>query len=137
MLLKCWEVLTTWPTGWAARRTLSRWRRSVHIGNPGSVRLALEEVRHVSDNRVLAEEERALDEQGRLVVEHVLPPPAREEFGQDDRDHLLVAAGLDLVDVVEERPQERPVRRRQDDQGHAEPPPGPLLLELACARGVR
>ena len=35
LLLTCWEVLTSWPTGWAARWTPSRGRRSVHIGNPG------------------------------------------------------------------------------------------------------
>src|SRR3989441_4192950 len=76
------------------------------------VGLALEQVRHVGDDRVLAEEKCPLDEKGRLVVQEVLPPSPREEFRQNDRDHLLVASRLDLVDVVEKRPQERPVRRR-------------------------
>src|SRR2546425_11728014 len=99
--------------------------------------LALEQVRHIGNDGVLAEQERALDEQGGLVVHDVLPPSPREELGQDDRDHLLVAARLDLVDVVEQRAQERAVRRRQDDQGDPESPPAPLLLDLGRPRGVR
>src|SRR5881396_2572052 len=43
--------------------------------------LALEQVRHIGDDGVLAEQERALDEQGRLVVHDVLPPSPREELG--------------------------------------------------------
>ena len=44
-----------------------------------------------------------LDEKGRLVVQEVLPPSPREESRQNDRDHLLVASRLDLVEPARPR----------------------------------
>src|SRR5438128_11909869 len=127
-----------WLTAAAERPGVARVRfLTVLPADSANPNLALEQVRHIGDDGVLAEQERALDEQGRLVVHDVLPPPPREELGQDDRDHLLVAARLDLVDVVEQRAQERSVRRRQDDQGNPESPLGPLLLDFCRARRVR
>src|SRR5947209_17357604 len=87
--------------------------------NDGS---ALQQVWHIGDDGVPPEEERALDQEGRLVVQDVLPPVTREELREHDGDHLLVTARLDLVEIVQERPQQRAVGRGQDDQRHAEPP---------------
>src|SRR6267143_5644030 len=98
---------------------------------------ALEQIRHVGDDRVPPEEQRTLDQKGRLVVQDVLPPVPWQELREHDGDHLLVPARLDLVEIVQERPQERAVRRGQDDQGDAEAPLAPLLLEAGRSRRVR
>src|SRR5919108_5147823 len=113
------------------RRRRARERRRCRAAEwaPPATRSALQQVRHVRDDDVAAEEQRALHEQGRLVVQDVLPPAARQELRQHDRYHPSVAAGPYLLDVIEQRAQERPVRRRQHDQGHAEPPARPLLLD--------
>src|SRR2546428_7793410 len=148
---RCTKSLASWPVGeknscygshlvasYPGDRQADPCVRHLTLLHADSVslrRLALEQVRHVGDDRVLAEEKCPLDEKGRLVVQEVLPPSPREEFRQNDRDHLLVASRLDLVDVVEKRPQERPVRRRQDDQRNAEPPLAPLLLHLGLRAG--
>src|SRR2546428_2790476 len=150
---RCTKSLASWPVGeknscygshlvasYPGDRQANPCVRHLTLLHADSVSLrglALEQVRHVGDDRVLAEEKCPLDEKGRLVVQEVLPPSPREEFRQNDRDHLLVASRLDLVDVVEKRPQERPIGRRQDDHRNAEPPLAPLLLHLGGARGVR
>src|SRR5207245_4990504 len=89
-----------WLTAAAERPGVARVRfltvLPVHRANPN---LALEQVRHIGDDGVLAEQERALDEQGRLVVHAVLPPSPRAALGPHDLDHLLVSARLALVDV--------------------------------------
>ena len=70
-------------------------------------------------------------------MQDVLPPVTRQELRQHDRHHLIVAAGLDLVDVIEQRAQQRAIRRGQHHQRHPEPPPGPLLLDPGRPRRVR
>src|SRR5437667_9313441 len=47
----------------------------------GGIRSALEQVRNVGDDGVLAEEQRALHQQRGLIVKDVLPPPSRRNSG--------------------------------------------------------
>src|SRR5215470_19263652 len=91
---------------------------------------------HVDHYHPLAEEQRALDQQRGLVVQEVLPPASRHELGNHDRDHVRLAEREQVVDVVEERGEERAVRRGQHHQRDPESPLSPLLLELAGALGV-
>ena len=65
---------------------------------------------HRGDDGALPEQQPALQEQGALVVEEVAPPVAHDELGDDDRDDVVVAAGVELVDVAQDRPGELPVR---------------------------
>ena len=44
---------------------------------------------HVDDDEAGPEEERPLDEERRLIVQDVLPPVARHEFGDDNGDDLM------------------------------------------------
>jgi len=60
---------------------------------------APQQVGHVGDDGVLAEEQRALDEQRGLVVQGVLPPVPRQELREHDRHHLVVAVRLEMVQI--------------------------------------
>jgi hypothetical protein len=58
---------------------------------------------NIGNHDVLAEEEGALDEESRLVVEQMLPPVPGDELGNDDGDHVVLAQGEEVVEVLEER----------------------------------
>ena len=77
--------------------------------------LHLQVVRNARHDGPGAEEESALDQEGSLVVEQVMPPTPRDELGQDQGDHLSPFALLDLVDVGPEGLEDRPVWRVEDD----------------------
>src|SRR5581483_4632459 len=75
------------------------------------------------------EEELALEEQGALVVEHVLVPLAHDELGDDDGDGVVVPSVVELVDVALDRRDQLPVRRVDDLEGDVDLERPPLLLE--------
>ena len=66
---------------------------------------------------------------GRLVVHEVLPPAGRHEFGQDDGDDIAIAAAFQVLDVLEQGPDDRPVWRFEDHEGNAAAVLAPALAE--------
>src|SRR5262249_61359399 len=102
----------------------------------GFRRGSAEMIGDVGNHDVLAEEEGALDEESRLVVEEMLPPVPGDELGNDDGDHVILAQGEEVVEVLEERLEKRPVGRGQDYQGYPPPPLHPLLLASSGLFGV-
>src|SRR3989442_11304456 len=99
---RCTKSLASWPVGeknscygshlvasYPGDRQANPCVRHLTLFHAYSVRLrglALDQVPHVGDDRVLAEEKCPLDEKGRLIVQEVLPPSPREEFRQNDRE---------------------------------------------------
>src|SRR6516225_11904591 len=65
-----------------------------------------EVVGHGGHDGALAEQQPALEEQGALVVQQLAPPRSDDEFGHDDRDHVVVIARVDLVDETQDRPRQ-------------------------------
>ena len=61
-----------------------------------------------------------------LVVQQVLPQPARHELRQHHGDVRRGIFALNLIDVLEQRIQQRPVRGLEDRQCHALAPAFPL-----------
>ena len=57
-------------------------------------------VRHTHADFARSEEQGGLDEQGGLVVQEVLPPVGRDEFGDDDGQVTPFSLTLHPVDVV-------------------------------------
>ena len=57
--------------------------------------------RHARHHDVRSEEQRALDEERMLVVEQVLPDPARHELRQDHGDVAVRVRRPDGIDIVE------------------------------------
>jgi hypothetical protein len=51
----------------------------------------------VHDHDALPEEHGPPDEEGRLIVEHVLPPVAGHELGNDDGDDAVGRLALDAL----------------------------------------
>src|SRR5215813_9327776 len=68
----------------------------------GLVASGLQVVRDVRHDHAPAEEQRALDDEGRLVVEKVLPPPRGHELGQDDGYELVAVLALQMIQIVQE-----------------------------------
>jgi hypothetical protein len=64
------------------------------------------DVRH---HDVLAEEKGALDEEGGLIVQEVLPPVLGHELGDDDGDHVILTEGEEMIEVLEEGLEQRSV----------------------------
>ena len=91
-------------------------------GDSNSVRV-LAPVRDVHDDRVRPAEQHRPQPLGRLVVEDPLPPVAGDVLGDDhegDRRVLVRRPGrVEHVEVGEQRADERPVGRLDDDQRHA------------------
>src|SRR4029078_9181374 len=52
--------------------------------------------RHAGDDRLRAEEQRALDQQRALIVQQGLPPSRRYDFGENDRHVVVGALALEL-----------------------------------------
>src|SRR5262245_39077727 len=146
------STVTTWPPGATfspdttrtSRRARNRWcwRFSGPVtaailpcppspGRRAEKYLALEVKRNAGDHDARAEEQRPLDEEGGLVVEEPLPPVGGDELRQDHRDHLVAAAAVhEVVDVVDQWPDERAIVGVQDPQRHPSPPDLPELLDL-------
>ena len=61
------------------------------------------------DDDVRPEKERRFDQQGMLVVQQVMPQPLRHELRQDHGDVAVRIAVPELVDVLEQGLQQRPV----------------------------
>ena len=93
--------------------------------------------RHAGDDGVRPEEQRALDQQRRLVVQQVLPPARGHELRQDDGHVVVGPLGLDLLDVFEQRLHHRSERRRQDDQLGLSAPRFPGSPDLLGPRRVQ
>ena len=99
---------------------------------------ALAPVRDLGDEHVRVSEQRLLDPPAVLVVEQPLPPVARHVLGQQDDDEIAARTLCRVLEVPDQRPDERAVRRLDDDERHA----GQLTREsiadpLSCARGRR
>ena len=86
--------------------------------------------RHAGHNDVGPEQQRALDEQGRLIVVEMLPPAFRHEFRQDDRDVVAALFFGSLLDLFEQRLHQRTVWRGEYDQLHMPAPCRPFPLQL-------
>jgi RimJ/RimL family protein N-acetyltransferase len=121
-----------------------------HSGEPGhSIRrvgsrvTSLAQVqRHINDGAHLpvpaaAIQQRYLEHPRRLVVQQVLPPLRRNEFGQQDCGKLAVSAfPIRLLQIFQDRPNNRAVRRRDDHQCHALSPFRPPLAHMIAVAGV-
>ena len=92
--------------------------------------LPFEVERDAGHDRVGPEEQSALDEEGALIVQQMLPPPGGHELGQDDGHVVGRPIVLNLRDVRQQRLHHRPVRRRQHDQRHASAPRIPVFPDL-------
>src|SRR5262245_55312822 len=88
-----------------------------------------EVVRLRDHDRALPEEQPALEQQRALVVQQVTPPVLDHELRDDDRDRVVVVAGVDLVDVAQDGPRELAVRGLDDLEGHIDTPLFPLALD--------
>ena len=105
------------------------------VVDPGLRRVQLP--RHARDHHAGLEQQPALEPQGALVVQEVLPPVADDVLGDVDADDVARAGPADAADVVEHRPGDLPVRRIHDDQVDADAAPLPLLpqrLRCPCRR---
>ena len=105
-------------------------------------RVSLAPVRDVGDDRVLAPDQRRFEPLRGLVVEHPVPPAPGDVLGQDDdRERRLLVRRPGLVEDVEvgdDRRDQRPVRRLDDDERHAGELPLPALAQrVAPPRGRR
>src|SRR5712692_5207612 len=80
------------------RPTRTRLSRAT-LMRPGSYRISrldagTQQVRDIRDHGVPAEEQRALEQERRLVVQDVLPPSAGDELGYHQRHHVIRTARL-------------------------------------------
>jgi hypothetical protein len=69
-----------------------------------------------------------------LLVQRLLPPVRRHEFGQEDGHHVLTPGRIYGVYVVNQHAEERAVRRRQHLERHAAMEPFPVSSRL-CGFG--
>ena len=76
-------------------------------------------VRDLGDEDVLAAQQRLADPPAVLVVEEPLPPVARHVLGEQHDEHVVAVARRRVLEVADERPDERAVRRLDDDERHA------------------
>src|SRR5713226_5031306 len=67
------------------------WGEASEGGRSPPPSLLVQVVGDVGHHHILPEEQRALDEEGCLVVQEVLPPVLGHELGDDDGDHVVVA----------------------------------------------
>src|SRR3954463_15991278 len=98
----------------------------VSVGGPSSLQV----IREGGDDRALAEQEPPLQEQRRLVVENVAPPVPHHELRQEDGDDVVLPAGVELVDVAEDRAGQLAVRGVDDLERDVEAVLVPQRLEL-------
>src|SRR5438309_589678 len=89
----------------------------------------MEVVGDVRHHDILPEEQRAFDQERRLVVQEVLPPVLGHELGNDDGDHVVVAEGEKMVEVLEKGLEERSIGRGEHDKRRAHAPLDPFLLQ--------
>ena len=117
-------------TGARAAGAPPRWRRRSTAGR-SAVRRSVASRRYGTSAMTVCSRptEGRLEALGGLVVEQPVPPVAGDVLGQDDdRDRRLLVRRPGLVEDVEvgdERRDERPVRRLDDDQRHARAPGAP------------
>jgi hypothetical protein len=62
-----------------------------------------------SHDDAVSEQQPSLEEQGGLIVEQLLPPVADHHLGDQNRDHVVLPPGVDLVEEPEDRPGQLPV----------------------------
>src|SRR5437868_4289267 len=120
----------------ATRTCLDR-RARRPTGGPRTGRLlpALEPVRRVqlprdaSDHDAWLEQQPALQAQGALVVEELLPPVADDVLGDEHGDDVAGAPTADALDVGEDGPGDLPVRGIEDLQRDGDVERVPLVLK--------
>src|SRR5919202_6745086 len=61
-----------------------------------------------------------------------MPPLRGYELGEDDCHDVVIPAGIDLLDVVEEWSYHRSIGGVEDDQRNITPPFLPSLLNFLC-----
>src|SRR4028118_1456034 len=88
--------------------------------------LLIQAIRHAGYYPVLAEQERAFDQQRGLVVQQIMPPARRDKLRQHDCNHVVVPLAVDLVEVAHEWTDQRAVGRVEDDKLCCTAPFGPL-----------
>src|SRR5438094_4307184 len=76
----------------------------------------------IGDDHAELEEQRGLDQQGALIVQQVFPPARGHDLAQHDRDPRTWILLPDLLDIVEQWLEKRPIRRGQDHQWNARAP---------------
>src|SRR5437899_10764876 len=64
----------------------------------------------IGDDHAEFEEQRGLDQQGALIVQQVLPPARGHDLPQHDRDPPAGILLPDLLDIVEQWLEKRPIR---------------------------
>ena len=87
-------------------------------------------IRDRDDDRVLPEEQPALEEEGALVVEDVLVPVVHHELGDDDSDRVVVPALVEIVEILLDGVDQLAVGRVHDLELDSEVEALPLPLEL-------
>src|SRR5688572_10515399 len=95
-----------------------------------------EPIRHVGHHHAAPEEQGQPDDQGRLDVQDVVPPLRCQEVRHDDGDDVVLLAGVDLVEIGDERVHDRAVVGGQHHQPDAVAPAVPLFDDLGRGRRV-
>src|SRR5215204_7011605 len=63
--------------------------------------------RHIGQNDAILEEQGGLQQQGTLIMQNVLPPAGRQNFGDDDRNPAFEVFVQEFFDVAEQRSENR------------------------------
>src|SRR5215831_8631936 len=71
---------------------------------------------NIQDHDAWTEEQRCLQAQCYLIVQHVFPPVGHHKFRHDDRQDILRMTLLYRVNIGQDRAQKRPIGRLNDDQ---------------------
>jgi hypothetical protein len=73
----------------------------------GSWELPLQSVGHADERRTLLEQQSGAEDQAGLVVQERLPLLGGHKLGQDDQQLVVAVAAVHLVDVAQQRGEQR------------------------------
>src|SRR6267142_7064382 len=82
------------------------------------IRLFLQMERDTCDDRIGSKQKSALDEKRRLIMQKVMPPLRGNKFWQHNGDQIVVILLIDFLYVIEQRTQQRAVRRFENNEGN-------------------
>ena len=98
--------------------------------------LFVQMIRYADDDDVLRKEQHRLDCQRRLIVQEVLPPAIRDEFGQHNGDDIVVIALFSPTKILADRADQRAIWRRVVLELDAAAPLGPFFFHFGSTAGV-
>ena len=103
------------------------WTQLSQMGGSGThVSSPRQMVGDVGQDDTIFKKKGALQHEGALIVEDVLPPTRGKNFGDDDGNPAALILLQHLLDIFQQRPQYRAIGRRQYRERHATAPLGPL-----------